>query len=37
MKNQQIKIHCVYQKSEKTLSELLMESFHLYLSHILAK
>lgn len=37
MKNQQIKIHCVYQNSQKTIGELIIESFHLYLKRILAK
>jgi len=36
MKKRQIKIHCVYQQTEKTISELLTESFRLYLSRILA-
>jgi len=35
MRNQQIIVHCVYQDSEKTISEILMESFRLYLSRIL--
>jgi len=37
MRNQQIKIHCVYQNSEKTIGDLLMESFRLYLRRILVK
>ena len=36
MKKRQIKIHCVYQNGEKTVSDILMESFRLYLRRILA-
>ena len=36
MRSQQIRIRCVFQNAEKTISDLLMESFQLYLSRILA-
>ena len=36
MKNRQIKVHCVYQDAGKAVSDLLMESFYLYLSRMLA-
>ena len=37
MRNQQIRIRCVYRESGKTIGDLLMESFRLYLRRILAK
>ena len=36
MKNRQIKVRCVYQDAGKAVSDLLMESFYLYLSRMLA-
>jgi len=35
MRDRQIRIHCVYRHTEKTVHDLLMESFRLYLSRIL--
>ena len=37
MRNQLIRIRCVYPNPEKTISDLVMESFRLYLSRILAE
>jgi hypothetical protein len=37
MGKQYIKIHCIYQNSDKTISDILMESFRLYLIRILTK
>ncbi len=37
MRGQQLKIRCVYQNTETTIGDLLMEVFQRYLSRILAK
>ena len=36
MRNQQLTVRAVFQKNEKTISDILLESFRLYLSRILA-
>ena len=36
MRNQQLSVRAVFQKNEKTISDILLESFRLYLSRILA-
>ena len=37
MRNQQLTVRTVFQKNEKTISDILLESFRLYLSRILAE
>ena len=37
MKKRQIRIRCVYRNAEKTIDDLLAESFRLYLGRILGK
>lgn len=37
MRRQPIRIHCIFQNPENTLSDLLTESFRLYLRRILTK
>lgn len=37
MRSQPIRIQCIFQNSEKTLSDLLTESFRLYLRRIFTK
>ena len=37
MGKQHITIHCIYQDSEKTISDILTESFRLYLVRVLTK
>ncbi len=37
MRDQQIIVQCIFQNSEKTISDLLMESFRMYLSRILTE
>lgn len=37
MRNQQLTVRAVFQKNEKTISDILLESFRLYLSRILAR
>ena len=36
MRNQQLTVRAVFQKNEKTISDILLESFRLYLVRILA-